>query len=210
MKKSKKAGSTLKKKRKTEKFSAKKPKKEKQDEKKVKKKQFSEKLKSMIFCVVQEVAGEDTLPVVEMLLKNESVSEYEIADLIKRDINQTRNLLYALHKSNLVYSIRKKDKIKGWYIYYWSFDDNRVCELYEKIQTRKIQQTKSLIEREDGNCFFVCPNKCIRLDFEHAMSFNFKCPECGSLMDREDNTKKVEFLKHELDELNKQCKKLGL
>lgn len=209
MKKSKKVAAS-KKKVKSQKVSVKKQKKEKPSEKKAKKKQFSEKLKSMIFCVVKEVAGEDTFPVVEMLLRNESVSEYEIADAIKRDINQTRNLLYALHKSNLVYSIRKKDKIKGWYIYYWSFDDNRVCELYEKIQARKIQQTESLIEREDGNCFFVCPNKCIRLDFEHAMNFNFKCPECGSLMDREDNTKKVEGLKHELDELNKQCRKLGL
>jgi transcription initiation factor TFIIE subunit alpha len=210
MKKSKRFSGASKKKIKKAKVSAKKHKKEKRAEKKAKKKQFSEKLKSMIFCVVREVAGEDTLPVVEMLLKNESVSEYEIADLIRRDINQTRNLLYALHKSNLVYSVRKKDKIKGWYIYYWSFDDNRVCELYEKIQARKIQQTESLIEREDGNCFFACPNKCIRLDFEHAMNFNFKCPECGSLMDREDNTKKVEGLKHELDALNRQCKKLGL
>jgi len=42
------------------------------------------------------------------------------------------------------------------------------------------------------------------------MNFNFKCPECGSLMEREDNTKKVESLKKDLLELSKQCKRLGL
>jgi len=171
---------------------------------------FSNRQMEAIFNVVREVAGEDTIPIVRILLKKRSISEYDIANMIKRDINQTRNLLYALHKSNLVYSIRKKDKIKGWYIYYWSFDGQRVFELYKKINERRVQHTKSLIEREDGNCFFACPNHCIRLDFEQVMNFNFKCPECGSLMEREDNTKKVESLKKDLLELSKQCKRLGL
>jgi transcription initiation factor TFIIE subunit alpha len=163
--------------------------------------------KKIIELVVRELAGEDAIPIIDMLLKNESVSEYEISDRIKRDINQTRNMLYSLHKYNLVFSARKKDKIKGWYIYYWSFDQQRICEAYVNIQQKKIERTKSTLERETNSSFFACPNGCIRLDFEHAMAFNFKCPECGSLMEKDDNAKKLLQLKKQLDILENEYRK---
>ncbi|MCX6710020.1 MAG: hypothetical protein NTV63_03665 [Candidatus Woesearchaeota archaeon] len=165
------------------------------------------KTKKLIETVVTEVAGIEALSVVKILLKKNSVSEYDIADRIHKDINQTRNLLYELHKSNLVYSIRKKDKVKGWYIYYWTFDVERISHLYGKMQEKKIEQLKKMLEREDGKSFFVCINKCMRIDFEQAMSYSFKCPECGSLMDRDDNLKKVIQIKKQIEELEKNIKK---
>ncbi len=166
------------------------------------------KTKKFIEDVVREVAGESTLPLVKILLNKESVSEYELADKLKKDINQTRNLLYELHKSNLVFSTRKKDKVKGWYIYYWSFDSNRINHLFKNIQEKKIEKFKRMLEREEDKAFFICTNKCVRLDFENAMSFSFKCPECGALMEKDDNTKKIQQVKKEIERLEKVIKKL--
>jgi transcription initiation factor IIE alpha subunit len=44
------------------------------------------------------------------------------------------------------------------------------------------------------------------MDFEKSMEFNFKCPECGELMDEQNNARTVEFLKERIDELDKDLK----
>ncbi len=39
------------------------------------------------------------------------------------------------------------------------------------------------------------------VDFDKAISFNFKCPECGEIMHHQDNTRTIEFLKERIKEL---------
>ena len=53
----------------------------------------------------------------------------------------------------------------------------------------------------------MCKNACTRMDFEKAMEFNFKCPECGELMDEQNNTRTVEFLQERIKELDNVVKK---
>ena len=38
----------------------------------------------------------------------------------------------------------------------------------------------------------------MRLDFDQSMNFEFKCPECGELINQEDNTEKIEIIKTEI------------
>ncbi|MEM0231091.1 MAG: hypothetical protein QXT20_02730 [Candidatus Woesearchaeota archaeon] len=163
---------------------------------------------SLVLDAVKEIVGADAIPLVQILLKRDSVSEYELSDRIKKDINQTRNILYALHKLNLVTSVRKKDKIKGWYIYYWTFDADRLMLLYKAIQKKRLEQLNSILEREEKHSFFSCPNRCMRVDYEQAMSFNFKCPECGALMDREDNQERIAELKREIERIKQTLTKI--
>jgi transcription initiation factor TFIIE subunit alpha len=163
---------------------------------------------SLILEAVGELVGADVTPIVKILLRKDSVSEYDLADAIKKDINQTRNLLYALHRLNLVYSVRKKDKIKGWYIYYWSFDRERTVLLYKKMQLKKIDNLNSILEKEEKGSFFICPNKCTRVEYEQAMELHFKCPECGALMEKEDNSKRVEELKAQIESLKKHLQRV--
>lgn len=72
----------------------------------------------LIESVVGEVAGPDVIPLVKALKNKKNVSEFVIADEIDIEINATRNMLYRLYNANLVSFTRKKDKKKGWYIYY--------------------------------------------------------------------------------------------
>lgn len=156
--------------------------------------------------VIQEVAGEDVLPLVNVLKNRKNVSEFKLAEDIKQEINTTRNMLYRLYDANLVSFTRKKDKKKGWYIYYWTFNDKNINHLFKQIRNKKLIKLKERLEREKNNHFFSCENKCMRLDFEQASEFEFKCPECGSLMNEEDNAKNIAEIEKEIKELEKDLK----
>ena len=145
--------------------------------------------------VITQEVGQDVIPLVDQLKKRQNVSEFKLAENIKIDIKETRNMLYRLYKSNLVTFSRKKDKQKGWYIYYWTFNSKNVKYLFIKHKQKKLKRLQERISREKNNLFYICESRCIRFNFDQGINFNFKCPECGELMSQEDNTiiiKKIE------------------
>lgn len=156
--------------------------------------------------IVSEVAGEDVVPLVKALSKKSNVSEFKLADSIKKEINQARNMLYRLYDNNLVSFSRKKDKKKGWYIYYWTFNESRIKDLAVELKKKKIDKLHERLSREKSTQFYMCKNSCMRLDFEQSHDFQFKCPECGTLLDIDDNSKKIADIERELVELSKEVK----
>lgn len=156
--------------------------------------------------VVQEVAGEDVIPLVNAFKNRKNVSEFKLAEDIKQEINATRNMLYRLYDVSLVSFTRKKDKKKGWYIYYWTFNAKGIKFLFNDLKKKKLETLNDRLKREKNNYFFSCENKCMRLDFEQSTEFEFKCPECGALMDGEDNQEKIAELEKEIKELEKEPK----
>ena len=161
---------------------------------------------NIIESVVKEVVGEDAIALVDFLKDNKNVSEFKIAETIKKEVNATRNILYRLYEDNLVSFMRKKDKKKGWYIYYWTFNQKRVKYLIGDLKKKKLIKLKERVNREKEGNFFGCKNKCIRLNFDQATDFNYKCPECGSVLDQEDNTKVLENIHKEIVVLEKEIK----
>lgn len=156
--------------------------------------------------VVRELAGEDVLRLVKALRNKSNVSEFKLADAIKEEINLTRNMLYRLYDHNLVSFTRKKDKKKGWYIYYWTFNPARIAELALTIKKNKVERLKERLQREQSTNFFGCANKCIRLDFDQATEFEYKCPECGEILVQEDNNAKIAELRQQMEQLEKEVK----
>ena len=156
--------------------------------------------------VVTAVAGEDVLPLVKLLKNKKNVSEFKLAESLKLEINVTRNMLYRLYHSNLVSFIRRKDKKKGWYIYYWTFKIKQIKYLAMRLKKERLERLQDRLVREKGNSFFICPDNCMRLDFEQAVGFEFKCPECDTLMLQESNDEKIAQLEKEIKELKKNMK----
>jgi len=156
--------------------------------------------------VISEVAGTDVLPLVKYLKNKKNISEFKIAEALKKEVNETRNMLYRLYEANLVSFTRKKDKQKGWYIYYWTFNKKRIKDLVINLKKKKLEILTERLKREKSSQFFLCKNKCMRLDFDQASNFNFKCPECGSLLILEDNKEKIKKIEEEIKKLKKELK----
>lgn len=153
--------------------------------------------------IVSELVGEDTLPTVKFLKGKKDISEFKIAEKVKADIQQMRNILYRLHNSSLVTYKRKKDRQKGWYISYWTFQPKRVKDLVERVRKERLETYKDRLENEESNknAFFICPKTCSRLDFVTATSHDFRCPECGALLEQQDNTRTIDFLREKIREM---------
>ena len=161
----------------------------------------------LIDDVVAQVAGEDVIPLVNYLKNKKNISEFKIAECIKVEINLTRNMLYRLFDHNLVSFIRRKDKKKGWYIYYWTFNAKMIKFLVQSLKKAKLEKLKDRLKREQSGQFYCCSENCIRLDFEQATNFEFKCPECGKLLNLDNNVEKIGQIEKEIKELTRDLKK---
>ncbi|MCK5283841.1 MAG: hypothetical protein KAK00_10670 [Nanoarchaeota archaeon] len=149
------------------------------------------------------VAGESGVRVVNFLGDKKNVSEFVIADKLKLDMQTIRNTLYKLHTHNIASYIRKKDRQKGWYISYWTFNKKRIKEIIVNMRNMHLEKLRERLEKEEANkgVFFICPKACARLDFDQATEFEYKCPECGTLLHQQENLRTIEHLKEKIKEI---------
>jgi len=153
--------------------------------------------------LIIKMIGKDAVQVVNMINGKKNVSEFDISSKIKEDIQVTRNILYRLHSKNLVSYKRVKDRKKGWYVSYWTLDNKRLKELMEKQRQLEIEkyETRLKAEQEHHNNYYICKNVCVRMNFNEAAEFTFKCPECGEILNQQNNERTIEVLKEKIKEL---------
>ncbi len=156
------------------------------------------------------INDKEILPVVMKLHNKVNVSEFDIAKKLKMNINNVRNILYKLNEKNLVFSTRKKDKQKGWYIYYWTLNLTNIKAMFEDHQKRKIDDMQNTLQNEATTDYFKCPEGCTRMSSADILHYDYMCPECGTLMQHENTSslvtsmkKQVHALKNELEEVLK-------
>ena len=151
--------------------------------------------------ILVEILGEDGLSLIRYLSGRENVSEFDLANKTKKDIKVVRKMLYILYNNNLVSFNRKKDKIKGWYIYYWTLVPESIKYLFFKKKKDRLRFLKARLEEEAKELFFVCKSRCIRLTFDQAMDIEFHCPECGDLIVQDDTKQSVADIKKEVTDI---------
>ncbi len=119
------------------------------------------------------------------------------------DIQKVRNLLYKLHASNLADYKRIKDNKKGVYVSYWTFNKAIVKRLFERLHRERLERFRERLESETNNtnAFFICPLGCSRAEFTNAVQQNFKCNECGQLLQQEDNSRTIDVLREKIREM---------
>ena len=158
--------------------------------------------------ILTGMLGDDGLPLIRELLTRNNVSEFDLASKTKKDIKVIRKMLYILYNHNLVEFTRKKDKIKGWYIYYWTLLPESVRFDYFKGKRDLLERLKEQLEHERKELFFVCPAKCVRLNFDQAMDFEFHCPECGELIGQDNNEQRIAYITQKILETEKELEQL--
>ncbi len=151
--------------------------------------------------LISNLAGDDVPPLISILKNKKNISEFKLAEDLNITVNQIRNMLYRLHKHNLVSFIRKKDKKKGWYIYYWTLDLKNTKGALQNFKRDQLEDFKGRLDKEENGVFYVCPNKCRRYHLEQAMEVDFRCQECGELVREQDNARTIVNLKERIKEL---------
>lgn len=158
--------------------------------------------------MVLETAGKDGFAVYKILKNKQNVNEFHIAEKLKLTINQIRNIIYKFEQYNLVSSTRKKDRKKGWYIYFFTLSEKEAEKTAVQLKKNKIEQLKKQLNRESSHEFYSCPNKCIRTNVENAIENNFMCLECNSLLQPEEKEKNITKIERQIKELEEELKKI--
>ena len=161
-------------------------------------------LRKFLKDVMLIVAGKQAEEIVDLLDSNKYVNEFIIAKKLDITINQTRNILYKISDCGLVSSIRKKDKKKGWYTYFWKIEILKSLEFLKDVLVKKLNQLNYQIKSRETKEFYICERCNIEFNAENAMLHNFTCNECGGIFSLKDNTKVLREFKRHADRLQKE------
>ncbi len=145
----------------------------------------------LLHNLVEEMAGEGTGRIVEILFGKKDVNEFLIAKKMELTINQVRNILYKLSADGLVSFIRKKDKRKGWYIYYWTLKTEKCMEKLESSLLSKIEEFKHILHNRETKRYYICHPCGIEVGEEKALEHGFSCEECAEVYELSNNSGQI-------------------
>lgn len=175
----------------------------------------------LLKSVVGELAGSDSELIIDILLDKRDVNEFLIAKKMNLTINQVRNILYKLSAEGLVSFTRKKDKRKGWYIYFWTLNTEKCLIRLEEELIRKIKELEMQLFNRQNKRYYYCKSCNIEVTEEAALENDFTCQECAEVYELSDaekpireitakikaKEKELENIKNELAELREKSAK---
>ncbi|MFA5405951.1 MAG: hypothetical protein WC307_01180 [Candidatus Nanoarchaeia archaeon] len=153
--------------------------------------------------------SDEGLALIEILFKAKKyVSEFTLAERSAIYVNTVRSLLYKLYENKIVNYNRKREKTRGWYIYSWKFNPEKLAGfLIKQLQgKRRLFNDKASSQSEDK--YFYCKDCDIKLLFAEAMEYNFACPNCFKQMDVTSPNKENKAISDRINKLNEEIKVL--
>jgi transcription factor E len=166
-------------------------------------------LKNFLNEVISIVVGKPAESIVNLLEGDKYVNEFIIAKKLDLTINQARNILYKISDNGLVSSIRKKDKKKGWYTYFWKIEVLKSLEFLRELVLKNLTQMKNQIKSRETKRFYVCERCNIEFNEENAMLHDFTCNECGEVFSVKDNEKVIKEFKKNEEKLENKLKMIN-
>ncbi len=147
----------------------------------------------------EEITDEDIAENIKERIKGKKDFEPEDEEILK--VNTVRKTLYILYSEKLAKFRRIRDKATGWFIYFWWDDFDLLPEILFEKKRNLQEKLRDRLEYEKENQFFAC-RECeegnINYTFEEAFELNFRCPECGSSLEVQENERIIKFLKAKL------------
>ena len=158
----------------------------------------------LLYKLTDPIIGKDNREIIELLKDKKDVNEFKLAQKVGLTINQVRNLLYKLYSQNIVSFTRKKDKRKGWYIYFWTLNKHKVLELLRHQAVKELERLNALFKSRENKRFFICKDCGIELAEENALQHNYLCIECGQLLHLKEDKEHVRGIVKEINEVRKE------
>ena len=160
----------------------------------------------LLKSIVADIAGKQAVEIVDLLVEKKDVNEFLIAKKLKLTINQTRNILYKLSDAGLVSFTRKKDKRKGWYIYFWTLSSLKSLELLESKFLHEIKDLENQLKSRKTKRFYFCKTCNFEVSEETALLNEFTCQECGEIYVLAENEKIIKDLTSQISKIKNSLK----
>lgn len=133
-----------------------------------------------------------------LCLKKEGKTDEMISKKLGLKVNEIRAFLNQLHYAGIIYYTKEKAKDSNWYTYTWFIKKERIAELLDERYEEELEKLKKQLDFESTYTFFKCSKGCSKLPFELAFEYDFKCPECGSVMKSFNNEKEKKRLRDKI------------
>jgi len=156
--------------------------------------------------VIEHLINKSAVPIIDLLVDKKDVNEFLIAKKLELTINQTRNILYKLSDYGLVSFIRKKDKRKGWYIYFWTLNVYQSLSLLEGRLKKEVDQLESQLKSRREKGYYLCNTCSIEVTEEVSLMNDFTCPECEQVYELNENPEITKDLEKEISKIRKEMK----
>ena len=156
--------------------------------------------------IVEHLINKQSVPIVDLLVGKKDVNEFLIAKKLELTINQTRNILYRLSDYGLVSFIRKKDKRKGWYIYFWTLNVYQSLNLLESRLKKELEHLESQAKSRKEKRYYLCKTCTIEVTEDAALLNDFTCPECEEIYELNEDAEIVGQLEKEIIKVRREIK----
>ncbi|MEK6936007.1 MAG: hypothetical protein AABW67_04400 [Nanoarchaeota archaeon] len=154
--------------------------------------------------IVENLTNKQSAEIVDLLANKKDVNEFILAKKLSLTINQTRNILYKLLDFGLVSFIRKKDKRKGWYIYFWTLNIAESLKLLEKKLMEELNQLELQLKNRHEKRYYFCDTCVVEVSEEAALLDDFRCPECEEVYKLSENKEPIEQLEKKVNKVKKE------
>jgi transcription factor E len=154
--------------------------------------------------VVENLINKQAVPIVDLLVGKKDVNEFLIAKKLDLTINQTRKILYTLSDYGLVSFIRKKDKRKGWYIYFWTLNTYQSLKLLEENLKKELKNLEKQLKERQEKRYYQCNTCSLEVTEETALSNDFICNECEEVYELSDNKDLIAQIEKNISRVEKE------
>lgn len=152
---------------------------------------------------------EEGLILIELLYKaNKFVSEFTLAERSGIYVNTVRSLMYKLYEHKIVNYTRQREKTRGWYIYFWKLNPEKLVSYVIGLISNKKKELERTLETQSKDRYFYCKKCDVKLQFAEAMEYNFSCPQCFEQMTVTSPKKENKEIKQQINKLDKKINKL--
>jgi len=154
--------------------------------------------------IIEDLINKQSVEIIDLLAGKKNVNEFSIAKNLELTINQTRNILYKLSDFGLVSFIRKKDKRKGWYIYFWTLNTHQALSLLDENINKKLDLLRGQSKNRKDGRHYLCATCTIEVTEETALLNDFACPECEEVYELSDDSELVDEIGKKIARMEKE------
>ncbi len=158
--------------------------------------------------LLKKIAGPYSTDVIRLFKEGDEYTPDSISKKTNKKITYVRSVLNSLHYRGI--ACYKKNKVKKmFYEFKWSIKYKKIIEVVLEQQLEKYKMLEDSISDKKDRDYFRCPKKCVEIPFEIAAAYNFKCPNCNSILELIDIKKVIASIKRKKSILKKNIDRLN-